>query len=226
MTVYKIPAPLDGYLQQLNDRFEFWQILLLILAVLFLLNLMMQIVGLLFGGESGNKPKSKRERDFSTRLPKASKVKAQLRESGLAIERPAEAPAPKSIPLVSDDEVTTKVSQTAASVATLDAPKLDTLEEVLNELERLDARIGRDKSGAVVMIALNGKQIPSGLLASLKFFPKLESLHLRRTNTSDADVLALTSFKNLRFLYVSETKLTTKGVEAVKKANANLKVEV
>lgn len=225
MTIFKIPPPLDQYLR-LPAQYETWHVLLLVLAALFLLNLLLQLVAVMFGVGKTN-PLPAKSKDFSTRMPKASKVKAQLRESGLAIERTYDKSTPKSIALVSDEEVTTTAALNPPATATLTkAPKLDTLDDVLNELERLDARIGRDKAGSVVMVFLNGKDLPPGLLAGMKFFPKLESLHLRRTSTSDSDVPSLGVLKNLRFLYVSETKLTPKGIEALKKGNSELKVEV
>ncbi|WP_459556156.1 hypothetical protein [Lacunimicrobium album] len=227
MTVYRIPAPIQNILDELA-RFEIWQQLLIILAVLFVLNLLLQFIAVLFGGAP--KPIAKPlKKDFTNKKPKAAKVKAQLRESGLAVQRTPSA-APASIPLVSDEEVTTtavlpRVTPVAVVQSTLPAPKLDTLDDVLNELEKLDARIGRDKSGSVVMIFLNGKELPPGILNGMKFFPKLESLHLRRTNVSDLDVPAINAIKQLRFLYATETQLSNDGLTALKKGNGNLKIE-
>lgn len=227
MTVYRIPAPIQNVLNELA-RFEIWQQLLIILAVLFVFNLLLQCIAVLFGGAPKQTAKPLKK-DFSNKKPKAAKVNAQLRESGLSVQRTPVA-APSSIPLVSDEEVTTtavlpRIAPVAVVQSKLPAPKLDTLDDVLSELEKLDARIGRDKSGSVVMIFLNGKELPQGILNGMRFFPKLESLHLRRTNVSDLDVPAINSIKQLRFLYATETQLSNDGLAALKKVNGNLKVE-
>ena len=63
-------------------------------------------------------------------------------------------------------------------------------------------------------------------MAYLKQLPQLEQLNLYGTNISDEGIIQLAYLKNLSVLYLWKTKVTLRGIEAFKKINARVKIEI
>jgi hypothetical protein len=63
-------------------------------------------------------------------------------------------------------------------------------------------------------------------MAYLKQLPQLEQLNLYGTNISDEGIIQLTDLKNLSVLYLWKTKVTLRGIEAFKKINSRVKIEI
>ncbi len=229
---FVLPPWLEPWVMSLS-RYDVWQILCGIFVAGFLLNLAFHLVLYPFTsrphrkkGDRRTHEGRKRQNERLVREQQERHLKKELQASGLAIEKTRRQDVPTSMALASDDEGIEQIG--IASDEDIRTEKFvapQSLEVMLDELERLEARIGRDKSGEVVMVFLNGKKFDSGLLEGLTFFPLLESLHLRRTQVGDEAVPKLMQLKNLRYLYVSETRLTPAGIGQLKKNCAELKIE-
>jgi uncharacterized membrane protein len=63
-------------------------------------------------------------------------------------------------------------------------------------------------------------------MAYLKQLPQLEQLNLYGTNISDEGIIQLAYLKNLSVLYLWKTKVTLRGIEAFKKINSRVKIEI
>ena len=63
-------------------------------------------------------------------------------------------------------------------------------------------------------------------MAYLKQLPQLEQLTLYGTNISDEGIIQLAYLKNLSVLYLWKTKVTLRGIEAFKKINSRVKIEI
>lgn len=63
-------------------------------------------------------------------------------------------------------------------------------------------------------------------MAYLKQLPQLEQLNLYGTNISDEGIIQLAYLKNLSVLYLWKTKVTLGGIEAFKKINSRVKIEI
>jgi len=60
----------------------------------------------------------------------------------------------------------------------------------------------------------------------VKQLSQLEQLNLYGTNISDEGIIQLADLKNLSVLYLWKTKVTLKGIEAFKKINPRVKIEI
>jgi len=65
----------------------------------------------------------------------------------------------------------------------------------------------------LVWLNAGNQEWPPEFYADLKDFPKLERLHLQRTNVSDADLAQLQSLDSLEYLNLTETKVTLVGLK-------------
>jgi hypothetical protein len=63
-------------------------------------------------------------------------------------------------------------------------------------------------------------------MAYLKQLAQLEQLNLYGTNISDEGIIQLADLKNLSVLYLWKTKVTLKGIEAFKKINPKVTIEI
>lgn len=63
-------------------------------------------------------------------------------------------------------------------------------------------------------------------LAYIKQLSQLEQLNLYGTNISDEGIIQLAYLKNLSVLYLWKTKVTLRGIEAFKKTNSRVKIEI
>lgn len=140
-------------------------------------------------------------------------------------------PAPEKISLVDDSEVTTHVEKPKEEPEPLvKKPKttiapINSTTEAEQAMSELGAQMGRDRSDNVVMLFLNGKDVSREHLEGLKHFRMLESLHLRRTKIGDAELEPLGDLKRLKFLYITDTKVTADGVKKLKTSKPDLTVE-
>jgi Leucine-rich repeat (LRR) protein len=83
--------------------------------------------------------------------------------------------------------------------------------QAVKALEKYKPRILRDKNQPgipVVRVSLRGPKVEDSALKEIVFFPRFQSLELRRTGVQDAGLKALASLKHLQNLDLSETKIT------------------
>jgi Leucine-rich repeat (LRR) protein len=101
---------------------------------------------------------------------------------------------------------------------TFSKPK-PTQEQVLAELDKIHARVVRDKSSPeqpVIEIGLQTLEYDARLLDKFVVFPQLRKLDLAQTKTSDLSLEHLEKITSLQVLSLSHTKVTGGGMQFLK----------
>ena len=198
-----LPEPVRDLFTWIGQQ-EIWVIGIMVLggiiAVAMLFALLRSALKWMF---APRRPSRKSARNMESRMAEQAKKKK------VAVE-PKETPS--TIKLAGEDSEEEPVS-------------VDSIEDAVELIEKLGGRLGKSKTGQVVMIFLNGTKTSNGHLVAIPYFAKTESLHLRRTKINDDGLVHLEAMSKLRFLYLTDTKVTDEAIENLKKIMPQLKIE-
>lgn len=235
----RIPTAILDALQQLQ-AYPAW----MVVSGFFLALVLMAVVPLLIvGGVKGlmTKPRTSRKQDekFRALEQRLERQRSRLAPPSKTLAVPPPRPKPTPPPQSTDTgtiAVPVATSQSSngddssAEIRLVQQPSSPTElatngDPSLAKIESLGGRVVHDGQQNVVMVYLNDKQITRETIGLLAQLPKLESLHLRRTDVDDQFVEKFAQLPQLKYLYVTETKLTKDGINKLQLLRPHLKIE-